>query len=536
MHVLCCELVLFVVLLNAALFFGFDALQERSVIAWMNGLGGTALDEALTQAQEHVAKTATSVTTDNVEGLVYYIQENYEASLRSFESACIRSNYMDETIINNWLLARQHVTSDSLVVKLRDLVFQYPGSTPLQQELVNEIRKDESQQTFSVSQELVRRLPWHYSLWLLFVDLHMRNHFINGGKATGTADAFSSEAELVQYGLTMFPRSPELNLVRAIHLVLKDDVACAAYFMYMANAHRNLDQGVLWPKYYQQVISLLSSKEGSLDLGYASEHCVPYMGHHDVSGYQKLHRTTADVAGEGWSNLYNVSAPPGIGLVINDLVSSSISVLLDRTGTPTAYLPSLQVGCNNVDACAMPGFLVADAMSSPSTHFLTQAYNLSMVADASVGLVYSSHTLEHLSHSLPPPSCHADGGTGEAAAGSRPRHSGCESELGASLTEWRRVLVPGGRLLVSVPDFARLAAKWANPGTSAQDRRFLVGFIFGGQIDEYDFHKVAFYPEMLWELLTSHGFCNITRVQKFSLFHDASEMDLISLSVHAVAC
>jgi hypothetical protein len=81
MHVLCCELVLFVVLLNAVLFFGFDALQERSVVAWMIGLRGTALDEALTQAQEHVAETATSVTTDNVEGLVYYIQENYEASL-----------------------------------------------------------------------------------------------------------------------------------------------------------------------------------------------------------------------------------------------------------------------------------------------------------------------------------------------------------------------------------------------------------------------------------------------------------------------
>ena len=41
----------------------------------------------------------------------------------------------------------------------------------------------------------------------------------------------------------------------------------------------------------------------------------------------------------------------------------------------------------------------------------------------------------------------------------------------------------------------------------------------------------------MMELLTSHGFCNITQVPEFAIFKDASwNMVRISLSVHAIAC
>jgi hypothetical protein len=61
--------------------------------------------------------------------------------------------------------------------------------------------------------------------------------------------------------------------------------------------------------------------------------------------------------------------------------------------------------------------------------------------------------------------------------------------------------------------------------------------MFGGQIDQYDFHKTGFYEDMLERLLRARGFCNVTRVPLFSVFKDASwNSDKISLSILAVAC
>jgi predicted SAM-dependent methyltransferase len=219
-----------------------------------------------------------------------------------------------------------------------------------------------------------------------------------------------------------------------------------------------------------------------------------------------------------------------------------------------------QVGCSDVHKCARAGWLVADALASVTTHFVTQAHDLRCMGDASVGLVYSSHTLEHLSHQNPPAACPSfpvstpyvrgessdgsdSGGSGGSGSGSA---VSCWSELDSALSEWRRVLAANGRLLVSVPDIEMLFRCFVDNKIEDLIERenfnnVVKTIVYGGQRDQYDFHKNGFYFEYLKDLLLRHGFCNITRVKSFDIFVDASMLTFaheasFSINVHAVAC
>ena len=66
----------------------------------------------------------------------------------------------------------------------------------------------------------------------------------------------------------------------------------------------------------------------------------------------------------------------------------------------------------------------------------------------------------------------------------------------------------------------------------------IMRMIFGGQIDEYDFHYFGWDFELLSGLLKNVGFDEIEKVEKFSIFtHDTSNEDidgeLISLNLIA---
>lgn len=63
----------------------------------------------------------------------------------------------------------------------------------------------------------------------------------------------------------------------------------------------------------------------------------------------------------------------------------------------------------------------------------------------------------------------------------------------------------GGKLYVEVPNFA-----WHAELIAKGKERDAVYYAFGGQLDEWDFHKTGFTPSILQEELDKAGFKNVS--------------------------
>ncbi len=123
-----------------------------------------------------------------------------------------------------------------------------------------------------------------------------------------------------------------------------------------------------------------------------------------------------------------------------------------------------------------------------------------MFRDESVDLVYACHVLEHI-----------------------PRN-----ELKKVLTEWRRVLRPGGTFRFSVPDFDALIEVYRKAG---RDIAAVEAQIMGERPPHDDHHSI-WNESYARSLLTGLGFDNVHRWEpaKASL-HDFEDRASASLSV-----
>jgi predicted SAM-dependent methyltransferase len=142
--------------------------------------------------------------------------------------------------------------------------------------------------------------------------------------------------------------------------------------------------------------------------------------------------------------------------------------------------------------------------------FVGDCSDLSQFADGSVAEIYASHVLEHL---------------------------GYQRALPHALAEFHRVLEPGGRALISVPDFELVCRLFVEPSRTAEERYHLMRIAFGGQVDPYDFHYVGLTQDILGTYLRRAGFAEVERVGEFGLFEDTSSLrvygTLISLNLIA---
>ena len=124
------------------------------------------------------------------------------------------------------------------------------------------------------------------------------------------------------------------------------------------------------------------------------------------------------------------------------------------------------------------------------------AIDLSKFEDHTFKELYASHTLEHFDLS---------------------------NEVEIVLAEWFRVLIPGGRAYIAVPDLSIIAQLFMQE-LNMNEQFDVLRMLYGGQIDEFDFHKAGFDFEFLCAFLEHAGFINCTKVKDFGLFNDTSSI------------
>ena len=133
----------------------------------------------------------------------------------------------------------------------------------------------------------------------------------------------------------------------------------------------------------------------------------------------------------------------------------------------------LHIGGEQVKA----GWKILNALPKPGVDFVGNICDLSQFADASVSAVYASHVLEHVPQALVAP----------------------------TLAGIRRILKQGGAFMVSVPDLQELCRLFAHPEGTIDSRMHIMRMMFGGQVDNYDFH----YFGWTWEFMQQCVRCRL---------------------------
>jgi len=156
------------------------------------------------------------------------------------------------------------------------------------------------------------------------------------------------------------------------------------------------------------------------------------------------------------------------------------------------------------------GWEVLDTNPGAHVDHVADARDLGRFADGTFAEVYASHVVEHLDY---------------------------KDELVITLSGWRRVMVPGGRLSVSVPDLDTLARLFVDPTLALHERFTVMRMIFGGHVDRFDYHLVGLNEEFIKGFLHAAGFVHARRVAAFDLFDDASKLEMRGkpISVNMVA-
>jgi predicted SAM-dependent methyltransferase len=142
---------------------------------------------------------------------------------------------------------------------------------------------------------------------------------------------------------------------------------------------------------------------------------------------------------------------------------------------------------------AKEGWKILDPVARAETDIVGTAQDLSFLADESCAEIYASHVLEHL---------------------------GYDGELQATLKGFHRVLEPGGRLRISVPDMDTLCRLFTHPNVKVDGKFQIMRMLFGGRQDAWDVHLSGLNFDFLGNFLTQAGFRDIKRVPEFHEFVD----------------
>lgn len=153
----------------------------------------------------------------------------------------------------------------------------------------------------------------------------------------------------------------------------------------------------------------------------------------------------------------------------------------------------LHLGCGTKK---IPGYINVDANPENNSDLVDDAFVLSKIPNNSIEIIYASHLLEH---------------------------SG-RKEWKGILKLWYEKLRNGGILRLAVPDLEKAFEHYM----LYKDLPLLMGFLYGGQRNEFDYHYVGFDFKTLSKLLYDTGFSVVYRYNWWETEH--AEMDDYSQS------
>lgn len=133
----------------------------------------------------------------------------------------------------------------------------------------------------------------------------------------------------------------------------------------------------------------------------------------------------------------------------------------------------LNLGCGDI---RIPGYLGVDIQEKNAADIIDDVATLSQFGDGTADEIYACHILEHFG-----------------------RHHYMDV-----LRTWWRVLRNEGVLRVAVPDFGACFLHYQERGLDE-----LIGLLYGGQRDEYDFHQIVFDQTTLTKALNNAGFADV---------------------------
>ena len=142
------------------------------------------------------------------------------------------------------------------------------------------------------------------------------------------------------------------------------------------------------------------------------------------------------------------------------------------------------------------GWKILNIQQKPDVDFIGDITDLGQFEDNSIEEIYASHVVEHVA----------------------------QKDVEKMFKGIHRVLKDNGKFYVSVPDMDLLCKIFIDPKAPYNVKFYVMRVMFGGQIDEYDFHYFGWNIEFMKNFLTKAGFKKIERVKSFSLFKDTSDL------------
>lgn len=141
------------------------------------------------------------------------------------------------------------------------------------------------------------------------------------------------------------------------------------------------------------------------------------------------------------------------------------------------------------------GWKILNIQPDVGVDFMGDISDLSQFATDSIDEIYASHVFEHVR----------------------------QKDILPTLRGIVRVLKKQGKFYISVPDMDVLCGVLLNPLATPQHKHHAMRMIFGGQVDEFDFHYFGWNEALLTDCLIQANFSKWEKVISFGLFDDTSD-------------